>query len=307
MDELFLCISFIGKLPEYTIECVHQIRLFFNGDIYLILNDFESTYLGEIKKFNVKLINYYDVYPKLFNNIVDKNKHKFAYLDNLTGREELFTKSLERFFLLYNLMLKNNLENCLFLEIDNLIYDNPNNWLEEFKKHELCYMYDNENRFSSGIMYIKNAYSLVGFMNYVLNFINTTKTNFINEMYCLSQYYEASKATYHVHILPTHWPEEEVPNVATDNFDKYKNTLFDSAGMGIYLTGINTFHTNGELILFSKFESCKIDYTNNKFEWFLDEKNRKIPHIWNGESWLKINNLHIHSKLLKNALSIEMK
>ena len=204
-------------------------------------------------------------------------------------------------------MLKNNLENCLFLEIDNLIYDNPNNWLEEFKKHELCYMYDNENRFSSGIMYIKNAYSLVGFMNYVLNFINTTKTNFINEMYCLSQYYEASKATYHVHILPTHWPEEEVPNVATDNFDKYKNTLFDSAGMGIYLTGINTFHTNGELILFSKFESCKIDYTNNKFEWFLDEKNRKIPHIWNGESWLKINNLHIHSKLLKNALSIEMK
>jgi len=303
---MFLCLSFIGKLPEYTIECVHQIRLFFEGDIYLIMNDFESTHLEKIKKFNVKLIKYGDVYPRLFNTIAKKNKTKFSYLSGLKGREELFLKALERFFLLYNLMLKNDLENCLFLEIDNLIYDNPNKWLDEFKKHELCYMYDNDDRFSSGIMYVKKSNSLVNFLNYILNYINKTKSGMPNEMTCLSEYYEHNKLTNTVQILPTYWPKDEIPDVATDNFDKYNNTIFDSAGMGIYLTGINTFHTNGELILFSKFELCKIDYTNNKFEWILDDKNRKIPHIWNGESWLKINNLHIHSKLLKNALSVEM-
>ena len=51
---------------------------------------------------------------------------------------------------------------------------------------------------------------------------------------------------------------------------------------------------------------CAIDYTQDKFEWKNDEEGRRIPYIYDGTKWLRINNLHIHSKDLKSGLSKQM-
>ena len=32
-----LILSFIGKLPDYIVDCIYQIRIFYKGNIYLIL------------------------------------------------------------------------------------------------------------------------------------------------------------------------------------------------------------------------------------------------------------------------------
>ena len=298
-----IVLSFIGKLPSYIKESIYQIRLFYKDDIYLIINDLESPYISYLEKYDVKIIPYNNVINLNFINIVNSNIHKFLIVSNLTGREELFIRSFERFFLLENLMISNNLSNCLFLELDNLIYDDPYKWISDFSKHELCYMYDNDDRCSSGLMYINNSNSLKNFLNYILYFISNSN-DFMNEMTTLYRYYKLS--TNSVQILPTYWKKENIPSMAKENYGLYNDSIFDALAIGCFLLGLDPYHTNGKIETGRKAEWCAIDYTQDKFEWKIDEQGRKIPYIYDGINWLRINNLHIHSKDLKSGLSKEM-
>lgn len=300
---MFIAYAFIGKLPSYIKETIHQSRTFFDGDIYLIIDDINSIYLNEIEKYNVKIINYEIVKSELFLNTVDTNFNKFVIVNELNDRKLLFIKSFERFFLLYNLMKQNNIDDCLFLELDNLIYDNPNNWLDKFKENELCYMFDNYKRFSSGIMFVKNHVSLLGFLDENLDFINNSN-EFMTEMTSLSNYYDKNSNL--VQILPTYWNDDAVPSQAYLNYNKYEDSIFDALAIGCYLFGLDKLHTNNTIVKYKKAPWCAIDYTKNKFIWKEDNKGRNRPYIWNGEKWLLINNLHIHAKNLSEALSINL-
>lgn len=307
-----IILSFIGKLPNYMVDCIHQIRCFSSSPIFIIIDDLQSPYVSHLSKYDVSIINYYDVIDTTFLNAVNENFHKFLIIHDLGDRSHLFIRAFERFFLLHNLMKIKNLENCFFMEVDNLIYDDPNNWLVQFSKSELCYMYDNTNHFSSGIMYIKKSSSINGLLEHFLQFI-TTSTEFMSEMTCLSSYYEyrgnmgdrVEKDTNEIQLLPIYWQSENICELAYNNFNMY-NTIFDAAAIGIFLLGENAFHNNGQVVIGKKNPHSAIDYTNHLFEWKKDEQGRNKPYIWNGERWLLINNLHIHSKELHNGLSIPL-
>lgn len=298
-----IVLSFIGTLPSYIKESIYQIRLFYKDDIYLIINDLESPYISYLNNYNVKIIPYNTVINNVLISIVNQNIHKFLIVKGLTGREELFIRSFERFFLLKNLMTSHNLNNCLFLELDNLIYDDPYKWIAEFSKHELCYMYDHDDRCSSGLMYINNSNSLDNFLNYILYFI-TNSNDFMNEMSTLYRYYTLSTSS--VQILPTYWKKENIPIMAKENYGLYNDSIFDALAIGCFLLGLDPYHTNGKIETGRKAEWCAIDYTKDVFEWKLDEEGRRIPYMYDGAKWLRINNLHIHSKDLKSGLSKEM-
>lgn len=298
---MIVCLSFVGILPSYIVESIHQIRCYYNEEIYLIINDLTSIYLNKIEKYNINIIDYRTVISYNFLQTVCNNKHKFCYVNGLIGREELFVRSFERFFILQNLLKQLNKNDCLFLELDNMIYDDPHKWINIFSQNELCYMYDNENRFSSGLMYIKNADALEGFLICCLDFINNSN-KFLDEMTVLSIYYERNKDK--VGILPTYWNDPIVPAITYSNYNKYNNSIFDAAGIGIYLLGVDPYHTNGIIIKNKKGTfGGKIDYSNQTFEWKIDERGRKKPYIWNGKDWLLINVLHVHSKDLNSGLS----
>jgi hypothetical protein len=297
---MITCLSFVGILPEYIIECVHQIRCYYNGEIYLIINDLNSVHLQKIEKYNVIIIDYKTVISDIFLQTADNHKKKILYIDTLYGREELFLRSFERFFLLQNLLKQTEKEDCLFLELDNLIYDDPHKWIDSFSKHELCYMYDNDNRFASGLMYVRNADALDGLLKCILDFIKNSN-EFMTEMIALSIYYETNKDK--VGVLPSYWHDHTVPPIAHLNYDKYNDTIFDAAAIGCYLLGMDPYHTNGVIVRNLKSLWAKIDYTQQIFDWKIDENGRKRPYIWNGEKWLLINVLHVHSKDLKSGLS----
>jgi len=184
---MIICLSFIGTLPSYIVECVHQIRLFFSGDVYLIINDLESPYIDVMKQldFKVIVVDYAYVRSLVFDDLVSRKRENLFYIEDLKGREELILRSFERFFLLQNLMMGGhwndggNLKDCLFLELDNLIYDDPNKWVDIFSKNELCYMFDNINRFSSGIMYVKSWNSLTGLLNECMEYIENKEDEFL--------------------------------------------------------------------------------------------------------------------------------
>jgi len=297
---MIVCLAFIGELPKYIEENIHQIRCYYQGEIYLILNDLNSVHLKNLEKYNVNFVNYNDVICNIFLDTVDKNRSKFCIVNSLTGREELFIRCFERFFVLKNFLKQNDKNDCLFLELDNLIYDDPTKWIESFSKNELCYMYDNENRFSSGLMYVKNKNSLDDYLTCILDFINNSD-EFMTEMTALSIYYEKNKDK--VEILPTYWNSSIVPEITCLNFNKYNDSIFDALAIGCNLLGLDPYHTNGIIKTNIKAWWCAIDYTNLIFDWKIDNEGRKKPYVWNGEKWLLINNLHVHSKDLESGLS----
>jgi len=298
---MIIALSFIGKLPSYIVDCIHQIRLFFNGDIYLILDDVSSFYLIELQKYNIKTVEYSKVMSNEFIQSYHRNKDKFVVLPTLVGREFLFIRSFERFFLLQNAMKQLNLSDVLFMELDNLIYDDPNSWLPEFSKNELCYMFDNNDRCSSGIMYVKNKNSMDNLLNYTLNYFNNyNETDWMNEMTLLCRFQQ--KFPSEVQLLPTFWKSDEYKDSCI-NYGNYNNTIFDAAAIGIFLTGTDPLTNNGNIDIGHKWKWSMIDYTKYKYEWKTDDLGRKSPYIWDGSSWIKINNLHIHSKQLYMGVS----
>jgi hypothetical protein len=298
---MFLCYVFIGKLPSYIIETIHQARLYFNGDIYLIIDDLNSPFKSHLEKYSIILCDYNEFICQRFIDTVNTNINKFCIVNGLTGREKLFIYSFERFFILKNLMRKYNLVDCLFLELDNMIYDDPLKWIENFSQNQLCYMYDNIDRCSSGIMYVKNNESLTGLLEYALNYISTSN-EFLNEMTVLSRYFEINKKE--VQLLPTFWKDNTLPTELHQHYNMYNNTIFDAAAIGIYLLGKDPFHTNGIIVKYLKNELSILECRNYTFEWKKDEKGRNKPYIWDGEKWLLINNLHVHSKDLRSGLSL---
>ena len=298
-----IVLSFIGKLPNYVVDSVHQIRTFSESPIYIIINDEESPYVSQLSKYNVNLIKYNDVIDTHFINTANNNIHKFMIVPGLGDRSQLFIRSFERFFLLHNLMKLKNLKNCFFMELDNLIYDDPNVWLEEFSKKELCFMYDNTDRCSSGIMYVKQSSSLTYLLDFFTVFIETSR-EFMSEMTCLYRYHELH--TDEVQLLPIYWQNNSnISELAYKN-DFYNNSIFDAAAIGVFLLGNDPHHTKGKIVIGNKNEWSAIDYTNEKFIWKKDELNRNKPYIWDGEKWLLINNLHVHSKALNTGLSLPL-
>jgi len=301
---MILTYCFIGPLPDYAIDTIYQARLFYKGIIYFIVSDIHSPYVGELKyKYDVTIIDYHEVIDIKFNNCVNQHFNKFAIVNGFKGREKLFIYSFERFFLLYHLMDQYQLSNVFFLELDNLIYDDPTVWETSFALNEMSYMYENHTSCGSGICFIQNKEILSKFMELCMHYI-ATDTGFLSEMAVLYQFWEANKDR--VQLLPTHWPAHDVPKETYMNYDNYQNTIFDAAALGIYLGGYDPYHTNGIIVTGQKSKWSAINCTKYQYKWTIDDKNRKIPYVLHGDTWIKINNLHIHSKDLKSCLSIQL-
>jgi len=296
---------FIGTLPPYSVDTVYQTRLFHDGPIYFIISDYDSPYVKILEKYNVTIVRYDEVIDKKFNDTVNNVYHKFCIVDKLKGREKIFIYSFERFFVLYNLM-KRGIENVFFMEIDNLLYDTPNKWLESFSKSDIAFMFDNHGRYASGVCYIKNVSIMEIFCNFMLEFINYSN-EFMAEMVYLPKFYETFRDKLNIQLLPIHWNDSKYPIETYGTIHLYNNSIFDSAGIGVFLGGADPYHVDitgvYKTIKGNKNFWSLIDYTQYSYKWELDSQGRNIPYIFDGSKWLRINNLHIHSKDLEPCLS----
>lgn len=305
--QMNLAYAFIGPLPPYSVDTVEQARKFFDGPIYFIVSDYESPYVPILEStYNVIIVRYDKVVDLEFNTLVKETYSKFAIAERLKGREKLFIYSFERFYLLHYLMIQKELTNVFFLELDNLIYDDPRKWLEGFRQKDMAYLYEQYDRCASGICYIKNVEILRSFTQYCSKYIRD-ETGFIHEMGALFKFWEIEKDR--LQILPTHWSPAHAPVAAAvpaetyKKYNIYNNTIFDGAGLGIFIGGMDPYHTRG-IIEKWKHHPClyDIDYTVYKYEWRKDEQGRNIPYVFTGVEWIRINNLHIHSKDLRDNM-----
>jgi hypothetical protein len=301
VPNLNVAYCFIGPLPTYTLESIHQLRLFYNGPVYFILNDYDNLIVNILKNtYNVTIIRYDDVYHEEFNKIITISYNKFCIVKGLKEREKLFIYAFERFFVLYNFMVKYAISNIFFLELDNLIYDDPTKWLKEFSKQEMAFMFDNFDRGASGVCFIKDAKFLNNFLDHCIEFI-LYSDKFKSEMMALYSFWEKNKNS--IQLLPIHWPDSNMPIQTFEAYQNYENSIFDAAAIGIYLGGLDLIHSGGVLTKYQKSQWSYIDYTKYQYKWEKDACDRNIPYILNGNKWLQINNLHIHSKDLASNLS----
>jgi hypothetical protein len=203
-------------------------------------------------------------------------------------------------------MQQRGLTDVFFLELDNLIYDDPRKWLEGFRQKDMAYLYEQYDRCASGICYIKNVEILSSFTDSCSKYIQI-ETGFIHEMGALFKFWEVEK--HRIQILPTHWSPTHAPVAAIvptqtyENYDMYNKSIFDGAGLGIFIGGMDPYHTKGHIEKW-KHRPClyDIDYTVYKYEWRKDEEGRNIPYVFTGVEWIRINNLHIHSKDLRDNM-----
>jgi hypothetical protein len=301
-QELQIVYAFIGTLPVYTVDTVHQLRLFYDGPVYLIINDLGNPLVDILRDtYSVSIVSYEDVKDATFNALVQRVYHKFCIVQGLAGREKLFIYAFERFYLLYNLMIQCGLTNVFFLELDNLLYNDPRKWETGFALHEMSYMFDNYDRGASGICSIRSTDILRKFLDHCSHFIEFT-TEFITEMTTLFRFWKEQNNR--VGMIPVHWPTDGVPVEASAHFNMYNRSIFDAASLGIFIGGMDPHHTGGVIQKGLRGKWSLLDYTKYTYKWEMDTKGRNIPYILgSGDTWLRINNLHIHSKDLKPCMS----
>lgn len=305
--------SFHGTLPAYSIDTVIQLRKFYSGPVYFIVSDIHSVHVPRLREeLNVTIVDIKEVESR---NAVSENSDKFVVMSGLKGRERLFQYSFERFYLLEKLMERRNLKNVFFLELDNLIYHDPHDWIPAFSLKPISYMYDGVGRFSSGVFFAKDSGSLrkmlESFTKFIENFNSTDKS--ATEMIALYEFYESNKNL--VQVLPTHWETDKYPKESWENFTVYGDSIFDAASVGIYLGGLDSIHTGRTNVKGARLKMQKndhedmwastIDYTGYEYKWERDRLGRNIPFVKNPDTgrWIRMNNLHIHSKDLRSCFS----
>jgi len=306
-EKMNIVLSFIGKMPSYIIECVTQLRLFFKDSIYVIYNDISDEIKNKLNELNVKMIEYETVISERFNNL-QKNV-KFNKVNGLIGREELNKRSYERFYLLEELMKKHKLENIWFMELDIIMYVNPNDFLSTLKNYPYCYCYHDGDKCNGSIFYIKNVESLQQILK---TFDTHTRTDNMTEMYSLFIHLKNNPNDM---LFPLSFGSESNKNNWM-YYGLFNGYIFDGAIIGQYFFGVDPYHSNGiinkqnikDINKLYSFNDC-VKIWNHIVEWIPDKNNLLFPYIreYPRGPLKPIVNMHIHSKNLLSASSYTSK
>ena len=128
-----IILTHLGEsVPPYLRDCVRQIRLWNSiAVIYLILDDCHKN-----KEFFTALDDEYDVRLVFRTMLKETPEHKY-FLRNFKGdlvfRKGYWRHVKERFFLIQELMMKEDLTNALAMEYDVLLYINIDSMIKELK------------------------------------------------------------------------------------------------------------------------------------------------------------------------------
>lgn len=291
---------YIGKLPSYIVENIKQTRLYFTGRILLVIDDLSSKHLVKLSGCNVEVIPYGYLVDTEFIEIVNENINRFCIVDKLGDRRLLFIRSFERFFILRNLMKIFNIENILFLELDMLIYFNPEDYKDFFLKKPIAFTYTEKKYICTAICYIRNIEILNEITDYFINFIKTSN-EFISEMTALGNWCLELGNTEKILYLPGLWKDDRYDGEIWQDYDKDRG-LFDSMGLGIEIDGPDKPHraeweANGR-----KWWGTQVKY----YEYTIIEKkvdNKRQFYLVDGTREVKLECIHMHSKNLERIIS----
>lgn len=296
------------ELPSYLYDAGHQARLFnATADIMVIAEQ--------------KAIDCYDKEAFIQDDIVfvacEDLKPSELHLEfrqktllDTSFRQGFWRKCTERFYLIEELMRQHELTDVFHLEYDNMLYVDLDDIMDVFHMYpNSAATFDNDDRCIPGFMYFAHAQAATNLVTY----ITSVCTSGLNDMQVIARYknWHGDKE---ISSLPITMPAYikkiglrspsgltvVVPESYASHFEDF-NSIFDAAALGQYLGGIDP--RNGPSKQGFINESCVFNPSRLKFEWTVDEEGRKVPFAIFEEKRYRINNLHIHSKNLKEFAS----
>jgi len=276
MKVILVCLGIFQDYINYNLK---QLKLQGNNDIVLITEKRFFKYIDE--KLNIQLIDcneYNSEYLQTFKNNLKLDRNY---------RNGFWFNCSMRFVYIYEYMKNNNITDIIHIENDVMIYDNLDNMKDKFNKDKIYLYFYNNLTVIPGIMYINNYSNL----KIILDNYDMKENDMVN----LGKYYN-------VYFV------EPFPIISIDNEETYFNknfnifnSIFDGAAIGQYLGGVDRRNDINTDIGFVS-NDCIIKIKSYKFYWI------KINNLWNpyveiNNNLVKINNLHIHCKLLENFMS----
>lgn len=319
---LFASKLFAGNQPEYSIVFIHigkdlpayletsvaQARLF-NPDcpIYLIANKEafeklpESLTSQKIEKISCENLQKSEAHEAFLRDYPSTNY-----------RNGFWTFAIERFLYLDDLLEEKRLNNVFHLENDVMLYANLEVLLPTLMKNYkgIAATFDNDQRCIPGLVYIQNRSAL----RKLANFFATQAKSGKNDMEIVALFekqnnkdlidylpiiMDSYRLSYPLASRAGH--KAENPERFSNHYDEFQS-IFDAAALGQYLGGID--RRNGNLGEGFINESCVFNPSNLGIIWEKDGEGRKIPFAEFQNKKIKINNLHIHSKMLDRFLSV---
>lgn len=290
---------YIGTLPEYIVENINQTRLYYSGKIVLVTNDVHSEYIEKIKSKDIELLPYSYFMDNKFIETVNKKIDKFCIVEKLGDRKLLFIRSFERFFILKKVMEYFQYTDVLFLELDMLIYFNPEDYKEYFSQKEIAFTFTDNKYICTAICYIKSVKILEELTSYFLNFIQTS-TGFISEMTALGDWCLEPGQESKILYLPGLWKDDRYSKEIWENYSPPIG-LFDSMGFGVEIDGPDTPHRAEWEAKGRKWWATQVHY----YDYTIIEKivnDRREFFIVNGQDEIKVECIHMHSKNVKRIV-----
>lgn len=280
MKIILVCIK---NFQEYILDNIKNLIDNGNIDIDIITEEIFFKYFKDFTEFNnIKLID--------VKTLGDYNFNKKSKLDK-NYRGGFWHLCSLRLFYLYSYIQSENITNCIHIENDVMLYKNLTNY--QFNTDKVSTIFDCNNRVIPSIIYIPTPeHFKVIIQNY---------NHSLNDMQNLAKFNESI-----IERLPiyTELKINKETEMITKNFKKY-NMIFDAAAIGQYLSGVDSRNISGDTRGFIN-ETCAIKYNSNKFFWIKDDEQSNLYHPYisiDGEN-IPIFNLHIHSKNLKDFMSL---
>lgn len=299
-----IVLSFIGPMPAYVYECIRQISAVYSETIYLIYDQIDDELLQKLEAYKVSYVPYSTVRSSRFDARFKQTD--FEYIPGLKGRELLFLRSYERFYLLDELMKQKGLTSIWFMEIDNLLYVNPNRFLSVLQQKGCVYSYHRPGHFNSGIFYVNDSATLQP----MLSSLDTFADGFRSEMVALHSHYNKTKKD---GLFPLVIPTPDADELFWKDYPLFDGHLFDGAILGIYYFGLDTYHTQGKIITKTPTQNAMNTrflniWKHGDMKWKKNSSGLFFPYfITHTKECLPIVNLHIHSKDLVAASSFTEK
>lgn len=287
---------------DYINECILQIQKFNDCSIYMVLS---SQHFNKING-EVNLIGIEDL-PLCENhlNFLSTSERDSNFRDG-------FWKSVvERFYIIEDVIKAYKLEHVFHFENDNMIYCKLEEVLDVLAQKNIMSAapFDNDMRCIPSFVYFKNQEVLSKLNQFMFLYPNLNDMELIalfNKEYNLIEMLPLIPANYDLKL-------QSKSGLTVENEQKYKSnfnlfhSVFDAAAIGQYLGGVDSRNVKFNFLKRilkrkSNFvnESAVYDVRQFSYHWEEDQSGRKIPYLnYKGEN-IKINNLHIHSKKLKD-------
>jgi hypothetical protein len=270
------------QIPNHLIHCIYKIRELSSIPIYL-LTDTDVKIDDTVETIN---INKYDSLMWLSNLDYFSNDHY----------KNLWQTSCYRLFYIQLLIEEKNLTNTLHFDNDVLLYETPESIIS--KMIELNYSFGitahNSYEVVMGMSFLKNSLSLKPIINFVekelqlpMHLLQQKYNGWPNEMNLMN-------SSSHCEYLPI-LPDGLTDIRYTNNF-KIFNSVFDPSSYGQFLGGTFQDKKPG---WFGVHQEIGKYIANNNINIIVENK---FPYVVYNGSKIKINNLHIHSKLTENFL-----